>query len=157
MANRYRTGTKLKNGSVVVRGAQTQVLPNGGVQIIDRGLRIKYANHIIDLDALRDKYNWSEKDFQDAVEKMDHLVATKPRGRGRGFYRDNPVGNINVSAAEQNQQVLCAAFWTNPDGSTGVCGEPATSDTVPPTCDKHTPKAKEEVASAASSSSQKGK
>ena len=145
MANRYRTGNKLNNGTIVVRGAQTRVLPNGSTEILDRGLRIKYRNHSIDLDRMAEKYNWSEDDLAQAVAKMDELVAKTPRGKGRGYYRDNPVSSIQASAAEQNQQVHCAAFWTNPDGSTGVCGEIATEDTVPPTCAKHAPKKQEVV------------
>ena len=133
MANRYRTGTRLHDGKIPVRGVTKDV--NGN--IIDRGLRIKYDNHTIDLDKLRVKYNWSDADFEQAVRKMDYLVENTPRGGGRGFYRDEPVTSAVVAAAESQQAQNCIAFWAEGDKQR-TCDERAEEGSL--YCTKHAPK-----------------
>lgn len=132
---RYRTGTKLRDGKIVVRNDLIEVI-NGHRQVVDRGLRIKYDNHIIDLDVLRKKYRWTDKDYEQAVAHMEDLVETRPRGRGRGFFRDELVTSAVVANAEAKTVQKCIAFW--PQGDKQVtCGEVAVEGSL--YCTEHNP------------------
>lgn len=133
--SRYRTGNKLHDGKIVVRGVQF-ALVDGHRQVIDRGLRIKYDNHVIDLDKQRTKYNWTDKDYEEAVRKMEYLVENTKRGRGRGYFRDEPVTAAVMAAAESKTVQKCTAFWAEGDKQR-VCQEAAVEGTQ--FCAEHTP------------------
>lgn len=137
MTHRYRTGTKLQDGKIVVRNIHAPIV-DGVREVKDRGLRIKYSNHVIDLDKQAMRENWTPRDLKQAVAKMEYLVENAPRGRGRGYYRDNPVTSVDLLKAEQNIELGCRAFGANEDGTQWVCG----ASVVPGSehCDQHTVK-----------------